>query len=101
MTGQLRYRRTWLAADASRQAPARRAKPGGQAERGGRRPEALAAAARVSGARREPARCAAQQSGPEGVTPGVCRCLSLVPSEIGGKAIKRVSLSGGVSPPCC
>nr|AGN11861.1 hypothetical protein pkp53il_00470 [Klebsiella pneumoniae]AGP03447.1 hypothetical protein pec386IL_00335 [Escherichia coli] len=40
MTGQLRYRRTWLAADASRQAPARRAKPGGQAERGGRRPEA-------------------------------------------------------------
>ncbi|PXJ31417.1 hypothetical protein DMR26_28730, partial [Klebsiella pneumoniae] len=38
MTGQLRYRRTWLAADASRQAPARRAKPGGQAEGEARRP---------------------------------------------------------------
>ncbi|WP_212737990.1 hypothetical protein, partial [Escherichia coli] len=47
-----------------------------QAERGGRRPEALAAAARVSGARREPARCAAQQSDPEGVTPGVASGFS-------------------------
>ncbi len=41
-----------------------------QAERGGRRPEALVAAARVSGARRAAARCAARQNGPAGVMPG-------------------------------
>ena len=44
---------------------------GCQAERGGRRPEASVAAARVSGARRVAARCAAQQNGPGGVTSGV------------------------------
>ncbi|HBX5849382.1 TPA: hypothetical protein MH554_25535 [Klebsiella pneumoniae] len=46
MTGQPETPANLAGADASRQAPARRAAPGGQAERGGRRPEALAAAAR-------------------------------------------------------
>ncbi|EBM4998221.1 hypothetical protein ACHZIA_004484, partial [Yersinia enterocolitica] len=69
-----------------------------QAERGGRRPEALAAAARVSGARREPARCAAQQSGPEGVTPCVASGFSTI-SEHKLERSPASSSKGAAQPP--